>query len=226
MPIQRRHPGLFITLEGVEGSGKTTQIERLARKLRAAGRRVITTREPGGTVLGEHLRKLILDPPTGADPAHRLDPWAGLLLYLAARAQHVTEVIRPALEAGEIVLCDRFTDATIAYQGYGQGLPVTRLKPLIEKAAGGLTPDLTILLDLSAKKGLERVARRTSLGGESNRFDRERLRFHERVRAGYLRIARRAASRVQKIRADRKPDAVARDIEARVARLLSRKGPS
>ncbi len=176
----------FITFDGVEGSGKTTQIRRLAEALRLRGHSVCTTREPGGCPIADAIRSILLDPAHG-----KMAPRAELLLYAAARAQHVAEVIRPALERGEIVLCDRFTDATIAYQGFGRGLERDLISHLNDLASGGLVPDLTLLLDLPVEEGLRRALERNALddGMREGRFEQEALAFHNRVREGYHHLA-------------------------------------
>lgn len=181
--------GVFITFEGGEGSGKSTQIKMLARDLGAAGVPVRSLREPGGTVAGEAIRAILLDPEhTG------LDARAELLLYEAARAQLVAEVIEPALAAGEIVLCDRFYDSTTAYQGYGRGLPAGEIATLNAAATGGLNPDRTIVFDVAPATGL---ARATVTGAD--RLESEDHGFHERVREGFLSIARDEPARVRVI---------------------------
>lgn len=174
-----RRRGFFLTLEGPEGSGKSTQAHRLAGRLTAAGYHCTLTREPGGTLLGEEVRKIIL---------HELSPvtTADALLFNAARAQLVAEVIEPALAKGDVVICDRFADSTLAYQGYGAGQPIEALRALAGYATGDLIPDLTILLDLPAEEGL----RRKREGDEINRFESKLdLAFHRRVRAGFLALA-------------------------------------
>jgi len=179
---------LFITLEGIEGSGKTTQLRTLAERLRQRGMRVRTTREPGGCPIADAVRDILLHPANSA-----LVPRAELLLYAAARAQHVDEVILPALKGGETVLCDRFTDATVAYQGHGRGLDMPLIAELNTLAAGDLVADLTLLLDMPAEDGLRRARRRgaTTQGNREDRFEQESLEFHRRIREGYLAIARR-----------------------------------
>lgn len=179
---------LFITFEGIEGTGKTTQIGHLAQRLRNQGRQVLVTREPGGCPIADAIRGILLDPASVG-----LVPRAELLLYAAARAQHVEEVIRPALQAGQTVLCDRFADATLAYQGHGRGLDLALIGDLNRLAAGCLVPDLTVLLDLPETEGLRRAQRRNHLLAldHEDRFERESLEFHRRVRQGYLGLARR-----------------------------------
>lgn len=173
--------GLFVTLEGPEGSGKSTQLPLLVRWLEQEGYGVLHTREPGGTPISERIRDLL------HDPAHtEMTARAEILLYSAARAQHVEERIRPALEEGRIVLCDRFFDSTYAYQGYGRGLSLEDLRTITRFATGGLVPDVTLYLDLEPEVGL---GRRRQGGGEMNRLDREALDFHRRVRLGYLKLA-------------------------------------
>ncbi len=179
---------LFITFEGIEGSGKTTQLRTLAERLQQRGMRVRTTREPGGCPIADAVRDILLHPANSA-----LVPRAELLLYAAARAQHVDEVILPALKGGETVLCDRFTDATVAYQGHGRGLDMPLIAELNTLAAGDLVADLTLLLDMPAEDGLRRARRRgaTTKGNREDRFEQESLEFHRRIREGYLAIARR-----------------------------------
>ena len=178
--------GLFVTFEGGEGSGKSTQVERLAARLRGRGLDPLLTREPGGTPLGEGIRELLLD------PGRRPSPMAEALLMEAARAELVAGVIRPGLAAGRIVLCDRYADSTLAYQGGGRGLDPELLRALNRAATGGLEPDLTLLLDLAPAAGL---ARRTRAALPANRLDREPEAFHARVRARYLELAAAAPER-------------------------------
>ena len=209
--------GLFITLEGVEGSGKTTQAAILADTLRAAGRSAIVTHEPGGTRAGETIRAIFLD------PAVRLDVSAELLLVLADRAQHVREKLRPALEAGEIVICDRYSDSTIAYQGYARGFDLKLLADLNHLASDGLKPDLTMVLDLAAETGLERTRTRAKHGARgADRFEGERAEFHRKVRDGFLAIASAEPNRVTIINADRVREIVTADIKSAVDALIQR----
>ena len=209
--------GRFITFEGPDGSGKSTQIRFLQRRLRQAGLKVIQTREPGGTVLGKHLRTLLLDA-----RGMRLSPRAEAMLLSADRAQHVTRVIEPALTSGSIVVCDRYVDSTIAYQGYGSGLPVGELESLSEVATGGLMPDLTILIDVTTEIGLarRRASHRTQ-AGELNRLDRRDRAYHERVREGYLMIARMHRERVVLVDGTQPPEQVFARIWSSVVGLLS-----
>jgi dTMP kinase len=178
--------GFFITFEGVEGCGKTTQLRLLKERLEAAGEQVTATREPGGCPIADQMRAILLDAENRA-----ITPLSELLLYAAARAQHVQEVIVPAVERGEIVLCDRFTDATIAYQGHGRGLDLDTIAQLNRLATGGIEPRLTVLIDCPAEVGLSRARARidATTGAREERFELESLRFHERVRAGYLALA-------------------------------------
>lgn len=169
---------MFITLEGPEGSGKSSQLSILAEWLREQGYNVYTTREPGGTLISDQIRTILHDLENTA-----MHPRTEILLYLASRSQHVEEVIRPLLEKDTIVLCDRYADSTLAYQGYGHGIDIPTLKKLLDFSTGGLYPDLTILLDLNVEIGLER---RKQSGGEWNRLDAYALAFHKRVREGYL----------------------------------------
>ncbi len=185
---------MFITFEGPEGSGKTTQIRLLAAYLRACGHDVVTAREPGGTPIGDQIRACLHDTANTA-----MSPTAEVLLYSASRAQLVAEVIRPALAAGRVVLCDRYADSTMAYQGYGRGLDRSMLATLTAIATGGLSPDLTLLLDMDVARGL---TRRRDEGEEMNRLDLEAVEFHNRVRAGYLALAAAEPARWQRIDAD------------------------
>lgn len=171
----------FITFEGIEGSGKTTQMHLLRDWLQARGERVLATREPGGTAIGDRIRAILLDP-IHTEMAAETE----ILLYSAARAQIVRQVIRPHLEQGGIVLCDRFFDSTLAYQGYGRGLPLDILQQITVFATGGLVPDLTFYLDLPVEVGLRRKAQTPT---EWTRFEAEALAFHRRVREGYLALA-------------------------------------
>jgi len=173
-------PGLFVTFEGGEGSGKSTQVARLAARLRARGLDPLVTREPGGTPVGEGIRALLLD------HERRPAPMTEALLMVAARSQLVATVLRPALEAGRIVLCDRYGDSTLAYQGGGRGLDHALLLELNRAATGGLVPALTLLFDVPVPVGLDR---RHGSAGATNRLDREPAEFHERVRARYLELA-------------------------------------
>ena len=201
----------FITFEGVEGCGQTTQSALRQGRLRAAGMEVLVTREPGGTVIAEAIRAILLDP-----QHESMGETAELLLYGAARAQHVHERIRPALERGAVVLCDRFADSTTAYQGAGRGLDRRTLATIHDIATNGLAPGLTILLDLEPEVGLARARSR----GRADRLEREALAFHERVRAGYLAIAAEAPERVVVFDATRNIEALAAEIgETVMARL-------
>ncbi len=174
-----RPRGLFVVFEGPEGAGKSTQVSRLAERLVALGREVVLTREPGGTRAGDALRQVLLD------PAQVIHPLTEFLIFSASRAQHVAEVVRPALDAGRDVVSDRFTGASVAYQGHGRGLDLGLIADLNERVTGGLTPHVTVLLDVEPGTGLERVAAR----GERDRLEAADLAFHERVRRGYLALA-------------------------------------
>lgn len=208
----------FITFEGVEGSGKTTQIQLLKETLEAQGHRVLATREPGGCPIADAIRAILLD------SANRdLVPRAELLLYAAARAQHVEQVIRPALAAGTIVLCDRFADATTAYQGGGRGLDAALIDELNAVAAGGLAPDLTLLFDLPAAVGLARARHRNQNGmaRDEGRFEMEELDFHERVRTAYLALAGREP-RCRTVDATGSAEQVAARVAAEIDSFLAR----
>lgn len=179
--------GIFITFEGPEGSGKSTQIRLLADRLTASGHPILLTREPGGTPSGEAIRRLLQHDSTDENMSARTE----VLLFCASRAQLVEQVIQPSLASGTCVLCDRFTDSTLAYQGYGRGFPVDALKTLNTFATGGLIPDLTILLDIPCEEGFNRLAARHKAQNHAagDRIERAERSFHERVRQGYLDLA-------------------------------------
>jgi dTMP kinase len=191
----------FITFEGVEGSGKSTQLRLAAAGLVESGKRVVRTREPGGTPIGEKIRDILMDPENTL-----LDPIAEWLLYEADRRQHVRQLLRPRVEAGGFVLCDRFSDATEAYQAAGRGVDPDAVRRVDAMARDGLTPDLTLLYDLPPQSGLERAWRRD--GNRAGRFEAADLAFHQRVRAAYLAIASREPQRVVVIPAEALEDAV------------------
>jgi dTMP kinase len=209
--------GFFITLEGVEGSGKTTQTALVAEALKAAGHRVTVTREPGGTRAGEAIRAIFLD------PAVSLHAAAELLLVLADRAQHVREKLKPALAAGEIVLSDRYSDSTVAYQGYGRGLDLKLLEELNRLASDGTRPDLTVVLDLAVETGLERT--RARVRGDvrgPDRFEGEQVEFHRRVREGFLKIAHDEPERVMTIDATLPMTEITARITAAIVAVVTR----
>jgi dTMP kinase len=218
---KRRHgQGVFLTLEGPEGSGKSTQILLLGAALHQAGYPVAYTREPGGTKLAEAIRNTLLS----ASSDESIAPETEAFLVLAARSQHVTHFIRPALERGSIVLCDRFADSTFAYQGFGRGLSLSWLQTANEAATGGLMPDLTLLLDVPVTVGL---ARRQHANGNQNRLDQESRQFHMRVRQGFLKLASRTPRRIKVINANRQAPVVRAEILAVVLGWLRtrRHGP-
>lgn len=219
MPVRAKKRlvrGLFITLEGPEGSGKSTQIRHLASALRKAGYFVVQTREPGGTPVAEAIRNILLL----SSSRESITPQTEALLILAARSQHVAYLIRPALERGAIVLCDRFSDSTLAYQGFARGLNLGRLQAANDAATGGLRPDLTLLLDLPVSVGL---TRRRAAAGKQNRLDRESERFHQRVRGGFLTLAKKSPGRIKVIDANRPPQIIRADLEAFVLRWAARR---
>ncbi len=209
--------GVFVTFEGIEGSGKSTQIGLLADYLTTLGRPVTLTREPGGTPIGDQVRKILLDPASKG-----LDPVAELLLYTASRVQHLREVILPALEKGRVVLCDRFSDATLAYQGHGRGLDIDMIRALDRIVTGGRLPDLTILLDIGAAAGLARARGRNSSRQleHEGRFENEEAAFHHRVREGYLALAKEQPERFRVVDASRSPDEVGQEIREIVDDML------
>lgn len=207
---------MFITFEGPDGSGKTTQITLLAAYLREQGFPVLTTREPGGTTIGDQVRTCLHDVGNTEMTAE-----TEILLYSASRAQLVQEVIRPALAEGQIVLCDRFADSTIAYQGYGRGLDLDALAFITRFATGGLNPDLTVLLTLEAEHGLRR---RETDGAEMNRMDLQAAAFYRRVQEGYEALAAAEPERWVVVDADRPAAAVQQDVQAIVSERLQREG--
>lgn len=208
--------GVFVTFEGVEGSGKSTQARKLAETLRERGHGVTLTREPGGTALGERLRDILLD--LGE---RGMLPEAELFLYMASRAEHVAGVIVPALARGEIVIADRFGDASVAYQGGGRELGASLVESLNQVATRGVKPDVTFLLDLEPQEGLRRLSQRG--GGDRDRIESEELAFHERVRDAYLRTAEREPSRFVVLDGSKGPDDVAASVVARIETLLENK---
>lgn len=196
-------PGQFITLEGGEGAGKSTALAFVAQLIRDQGRNLVLTREPGGTPLGEKLRELLLD--------HKNDQMCSdteLLLMFAARAQHLAQTIEPALQAGQWVLCDRFTDATYAYQGGGRGIDMQRIAQLEQWVQGARRPDLTLLLDVPVDIGLQRISTREQTQGQRDRFERERGQFFEKVRQTYLAMAEQYPGRYRVIDASQPLDNV------------------
>lgn len=209
----------FITFEGGDGGGKTTQLKALESYLTACGKSCTVTREPGGTSLGKLIRQVLLE--VGNQPI--MSP-AELFLYLADRAQHVQEVILPALQSGRIVLCDRYTDSTLAYQGYGRGIDLDLLRSLNKIANRGLQPDLTLLLDCPVEVGLSRSAQRQlearASKSREDRFEKEEMEFHQRVRAGFLELARAEPDRFCVIDASRSVQEVSEDIRRVVDQKL------
>ena len=208
------HRGLFITFEGTDGVGKTTQIQRLAVDLRGANYDVCLTREPGGTPISEQIRDMLLNPDHSEMAAT-----TELLLYTASRAQHVSEVIKPALESGKIVISSRFADAMVVYQGYGRGLDLERINHLNQIATDGVTPDVTFVLDLPVEIGLQRVQK--SRGG-LDRLERENIEFHRRLREGYQTLAKQEPQRIKIIDAQVNPEQVYAQIQAVIQPFLQR----
>jgi len=206
---------MFVTFEGIEGCGKSTQAQLLARRLAAIGYPCLATREPGGTRIGREIRRVLLH------PSHRaMAPEVELALYFADRTQHLKEVVWPAIERGRVVISDRFTDSTLAYQGYGRGLRRSLIASLDRILTGGFRPDRTVLLDLPAEVALERARgrNRASLRGKrEGRFERERLEFHRRVRRGYLALARRESQRYVVVSAEGTRNRVHDEVWARLS---------
>lgn len=203
----RSTPGLFITFEGTEGAGKSTLIRELQNQLFSLGKQVTLTREPGGTPTSEKIRELIL--------GNSMNPWTEILLYEAARSEHLAEKIRPALQSGEIVLCDRYTDSTLAYQAHARGLPWNQVKALNRIATEGLKPHLTVFLDVDPAIGLARAQ-------DKNRFEAEGLEFHQKVRAGFLKARAEDPKRFLTLRVKQQSPA---ELANHVVRVLSKKFP-
>jgi dTMP kinase len=207
---------MFITFEGPEGSGKSTQLVLLAAWLRGLGQDVLTTREPGGTAIGDRVRAILLDPACGEMRAE-----AEVLLFSAARAQHVDQVIRPQLARGGVVLCDRYADSTLAYQGYGRGLDLATLQVITAFATGGLRPDLVVYLDIDAEAGLRRKQLHANDDASQwNRMEQETLAYHERVRAGYVQLAGAEPGRWLLVDAGQAVEGVQNALRERVRALL------
>jgi dTMP kinase len=209
---------MLITLEGIEGAGKGSQVEPAAGFVRAAGRACITTREPGATDLGRRIRRILLDP-----ACTDMNPRAELLLYLADRVQHVEQVIRPALARGQVVICDRYVDATLAYQGAARGIASQLIERLHAIVLDDWRPELTVLIDIPVEVGLARAWNAVNRGernGDETRFENENRNFHERVRQGYLDLAAREPQRFRVIDGNRTPGEVARDLQAVIADRL------
>jgi dTMP kinase len=205
---------MFITLEGIEGSGKSTQILHIFNFLNKLGLKSIITREPGGTRIGRKMRSILLDPESSA-----LNPAAELLLYTADRVQHIQEIILPMIEGGSIVICDRYFDATLAYQGVARGLDMTLILDLHKLICRNLKPDLTFLLDLPPDTGLQRALKQLESGSRmdtESRFEKETIAFHERVRAGYLAIAEKEPERFRIIDASQSEN----QVQAQITRVL------
>jgi len=206
--------GVLITFEGVEGSGKSTQALRLVNWLRSRSLAVAYSREPGGTEIGERIRTILLDP-----ACRNMDAWTELFLYLASRSQHVRELVRPALAQGRVVVLDRYLDSSVAYQGAGRELGARVVARLNKPATAALKPQLTFLFDLPVAVGRDRKGDKAL-----DRLEQERVQFHERVRAGYLQLARRAAGRFRILDGTRPADELEAAVRQHVRELLNRKG--
>jgi len=209
---------LFITFEGIEGCGKTTQMYLLKDFLEQRGYSVFTTREPGGTHIGDSIRKILLDPRNA-----NIDSRTELLLYQASRAQHIKDIIRPALERGCIVLCDRFIDATSAYQGYAQGIDKDVIESLNQFVTENLTPDFTVVIDCPAEIGLKRAKNREGTVNQrvsEDRFEKKNIAFHQTVRLGYLQIAERNSNRIYIVDGRKDPLIVHREIQLAVLKKI------
>ena len=202
---------MFITLEGPDGSGKTSQLSGLAEAVRSQGFELLTTREPGGTSIGDQIRQVLFDLKNKT-----MNPRTEILLFQASRAQLVEEIIRPALKSGTIVICDRYADSTLAYQGYGHGVDLDMLREIVSFATGGLKPDLTIFLDIPVEEGLKR----RNKGGDWNRLDDYDLAFHRRVRAGYTELIAAEPKRWMVVNAAQPPKAVSAELQKVVLERL------
>jgi dTMP kinase len=215
---------LFITFEGIEGCGKSTQVKLAGRYLKKQRIPFITTEEPGGTPIGRRVREMLLNnaPYDGA----KMHGETELLLFFAARAQHVREVIRPSLREGKVVLCDRFSDATIAYQGFGRGLNIDLIRLINDFSSDGLKPDFTLLFDLPVeiglKRAMERISRNKGIPAE-DRFEREALEFHSRVRAGYLTLARNEPDRFRIVDASKDIESVHHEVRIHLSQFIDEK---
>jgi dTMP kinase len=218
--MKKKRPGLLITFEGIDGCGKSTQLKLFARYLERQGLRPVVTREPGGTALGEGVRRLLLPrASTGMDT--RME----VLLYFAARAQNVAENILPALARGRLVLCDRFTDASLAYQGYGRGIELDFIRELHRVACRSLRPDLTLVVDIDPRTSVRRARKRNRGDGpDEGRFEQEKLSFHRRVRKGYQELIRREPRRLELIPGEQGIEAIHQEIVARTRPFLVRRG--
>ena len=205
-------PGLFITVEGVEGAGKSTQLSLILKKLESAGIEIISTREPGGTPFAESVRELLL-----ANREEQVDQITEMLLMFAARSQHLSQLIKPAIAEGKWVVCDRFTDATYAYQGGGRNLGFELVSQLEQLVQGDFRPDKTFYLDLPVEQGMQRVVAR----GEKDRFEREELEFFEKVRSAYLRLVESNPERYVVIDASQSVEAVQEDLSLALDKLIS-----
>lgn len=210
-------PGLFITFEGLDGSGKSTQLRRAVQYLRRSGNRVLVTREPGGTRTGERIREILLASKTG-----KIAPLSELALMYAARAQLLEELIRPALARGEVVVSDRYNTASFAYQGYGRELGIATVSAFDRLICGATQPDLTIILDLDPERALGR-ARGDTRRARLDRIEAQGLAFHKRVRAGYLALARKTPKRIKVVRAGQSVAALQAEIQGLIGRLLDQK---
>ena len=201
----------FITFEGIEGSGKSTQVGLLQKYLAENGKDVLLLREPGGTIIGEQVRSILLNTEKGAG----MDPVTELLLYEACRTEIVNKLIKPALDSGQVVICDRFTDSTLSYQGYARGLDKNFIRSLNDKASMGIKPDITFLIDLPVEEGLKRAGVRSEgleAGKKEDRFEQEGAIFHEKVRGGFLEIARNNPARVKVVDGKQEISAIHSDI--------------
>ena len=209
---------VFITIEGCEGCGKTTQSELLKKYLQSKGLTVVLTREPGGSVVAEQVRNILLN------PAFKVAPYCELMLYEASRAQHLEDIIKPNLEKGYVVICDRFTDSTIAYQGYARGIDIEIIKELNNVATSGLKPDLTIYLDINPNKGIKKaktVNKGKLTGGD--RIERESLKFHNNVRKGFLELAKKYPDRIKKIKTNEVIEKTQKDINKEIDKFFKKK---
>lgn len=206
---------LFITFEGIEGCGKTTQMNLLSDYLKKEGVSVLKTREPGGTKIGEKIREILLNPDN-----KKMSKETEMLLYGASRTQHIEEIIRPALKSGKIVLCDRYADSTLAYQGFGRNMGVSFIKKACPLSLGTIQPELTILLDLDVKTGLERIKNRIH---GNDRIEKEKIAFHNKVRKGYLKLAKTSRGRIKIVKADKEIDEIQKEIKDIVIKKLRSK---